>query len=74
MTQLNVRVVSGTGAQGVPQVNITGASWAVSIVDTDYVGIVGPTGSAKIVQAINTGPSGGQEIKTVQIAGYVSPA
>ena len=70
MAQYPVHVVSGTGAAGIQQVNVTGASGPYP----QWTQVTGPTGGEKTVQAINTGPSGGQEIKTVQIVGYKGPA
>lgn len=74
--QKQVRVVSGTGSPGIQQVNITGASgpWPQWQQLTAASFALGPTGSFQTVQAMNTGPSGGQENKTVQIVGYLGPS
>jgi hypothetical protein len=78
MAQKSVRVISGTGSQVLRQVNVTGASgfgqWPQWTQLTALQAGAGPTGWYETVQAMNTGPSGGQENKTVQIVGYVGPA
>ncbi len=77
MPQRSVRVIQGTGTAGLQQVNVTGASGAwpqLAQLTAAQANTFGPTGGFKTVQAINTGPSGGQSIKTVQIVGYVGPA
>lgn len=76
MAQKLVRVIGGTGSVGLQQVNITGASgsWPQWVQHTAIESSTGPTGRYQTVQAINTGPSGGHSIKTVQIVGYVGPA
>ena len=77
MVQRSVRVLTGTGGAGIKQVNVTGASGAwpqwVQLTAAQF-STTGPTGQFLTVQAMNTGPSGGQSIKTVQIVGYVGPA
>jgi len=76
MAQKSVRVLAGTGRAELQQVNITGASgpWPewVQMVAGQYA--TGPTGSIQEVQAFNTGPSGGQSIKTVRIVNYLGPS
>lgn len=78
MAQRLVRVIFGTGAPGIQQVTITGASGGLSRPQwaqlTAAQAIQGPTGTFLTVQAMNTGASGGQENKTVQIVGYAGPA
>ena len=77
MTQRSVRVTFGTGTAGLQQVNVTGASGSFpqwSQLTAAQANTFGPTGGFKTVQAVNTGASGGQEVKTVQIVGYVGPA
>lgn len=76
MAQKLVRVISGTGAPGIRQITITGATgpWPQWQQLTAAQAIQGPTGQFATVQATNTGASGGQQIKTVQIVGYVGPA
>ena len=72
----SVRVSSGTGTIGLRQINVTGASgpWPQWVQLTAVQYAQGPTGNFETVQAMNTGPSGGVENKTVQIVGYVGPA
>ena len=78
MAQKSVFVATGTGTPGIAQVNITGASgfsqWPQWTQLTKAQFAAGPTGSFQTVQALNTGPSGGQENKTVQIVGYAGPS
>lgn len=73
--QKSVRVISGTGTANFRQVNITGASgpWPQWVQVTAVQYARGPTGMFEVVQAMNTGPSGGLENKTVQIVGYGGP-
>ena len=76
--QKRVRVLSGTGRAELQQINITGASgrgqWPQWVQVTAAQAAQGPTGSYEVVQAFNTGPSGGVQIKTVQIVGYLGPS
>ena len=74
--QKQVRVTSGTGSFRFRQLNITGASgpWPQYQQLTALNYAKGPTGAFETVQAVNTGPSGGASVKTVQIVGYVGPA
>jgi hypothetical protein len=78
MVQKSVRVIAGTGNFRLRQVSVTGASGFGNFPQWTQVtaaqAAAGPTGWYETVQAMNTGPSGGQENKTVQIVGYVGPA